>query len=149
MPGNHLDRVFFARVAINLIAGLAQIVYLNVAVLTARQEPIAINRVPAHAADHIVRCCDLVPTLTASPRVPNLNRLILAACDNERHHWVPLTRLHVVFVLSERELLLCRCKVENLCSVVLRAGDKLHAAWCKREVVDLSSRMRSEFILLA
>lgn len=84
MPRNDLYWVFFARVAVDFVAGFTEVVDLDVTVFAASQKPVAIDRVPSDAANHVVRCSNFIPAFTAGSRVPYFDRLIFASGDNER-----------------------------------------------------------------
>ena len=149
VPCHNLNRIFLASINIDLLQ-LPKVVNFDVAIFATREEPVAINRVPAHTADHVMWSWNLAPPLTARSWIPNLYCLVFTTGNDERHRWVPFTWLHIVLVLSKWKFFFGCCEVKDLRRVVLWAGHKFHAAWSKREVVYFClARMREEFILLA
>jgi hypothetical protein len=119
VPCHHLHRVVFAWIDIDFIGRFSKVVDFYVTILTSGQKPVAVDGVPAHAANHVVRCSDLIPPFSSGSWVPYLYGLIFAACDHKRQERVPLTGLHVVFVLRKRKLFLGSREVEHSRSVVL------------------------------
>ena len=53
VPCHNLNRIFLASINIDLLQ-LPKVVNFDVAIFATREEPVAINRVPAHTADHVM-----------------------------------------------------------------------------------------------
>lgn len=63
-------------------------------------------------------------TFTSRARVPHLHVGVFATSNNQTLEWVPIAGLHIGTVVSEGELLFRLLKIEDLCCVIVGAGDE-------------------------
>ena len=104
MPGNDSDLVIVPLEAINFAISLPHIEDLDLLILAACQEPVAVDRVPPDLVDSRVMCRYCVHSFSASARVPNFHLSIFASIQEQGLCWVPVARLDVVLVIGEDEL---------------------------------------------
>ena len=91
MPTDNRNLCILALEAIDLGISFPDVEYFDPLVLAACDEPVAIDWVPSHLIDCIVVSRDRVHSFAATSRIPNLDVVVLASCNDERLCWVPVT----------------------------------------------------------
>ena len=148
MPGNYLDLIIMSFKAVDFLVSFSHVENFDLAVFASCQKPVSIYWVPSHTVNHCMRSSYFVPSFSSSSWIPNLYSLILAACNYQWVERVPFTWLNIAFVFGEWKFFFCCCKIKNPSCNVVGAGDKLHAAWSEREIINLSLIVSWKFYLL-
>lgn len=134
MPSSNSDLVLMALEAIEFTICLPNVKHLEFAVSTSRQEPISIDWIPPYLVNNIIVCLNLIHLLTTYPWIPHLYIVVFASSQNQTFGRMPVARFNLTPMLSEHELTFSSSEIVNICSVIIRAGDKFEGAIRERKV---------------
>lgn len=87
-------------------------------------------------------------TFASRARVPHLHVGVFATSNNQTLEGVPVAGLHIGTVVSEGELLFRLLKIEDLCCVIVGAGDEFETRIGKRQISYTSLFMGLKLVLL-
>jgi len=148
VPGNNINRVIVLFEAVKLLLRLANIIYFDLMVSGASEEPIAIDRVPPCLCHCVIMCLNCVDSFAAGPRIPHLHIIILTTCDDQWLKGMPVACFNVRPMVLKRKFLLTRWKVKHFGRVIVCTRDEFQWGVAEGQITNARLYVRDKLVLL-